>query len=208
MKAAIEIWKGAKPNEPLLEDYLKFMGIEPAEYAGVGLRLHPDLRCDVQHKKLPAVVACLVTPANTLAAIHCTYIMDSWKTLQHTTEAEVPAIGSSVRLFPTAGEDSLIIATGIETALAVRATLYREGGNLFPCWATLNANTMKYLVVPETITKVIIAVDNDVDYNSQRAGYALANRLMVQGGGRKVRVMTPDKVASNFNDQLRHVDNG
>ncbi len=205
MKPNLEIWRNAKLDTELFSGYMKFMGIEPAEYEGVGLRLHPDLRCDEKKTKFPAMVACLITPDSQLAAIHCTYIMDAWETLRHTTEFEAPAIGSSVHLFSTQSSTALIVATAIETALATRAIIYRRTGNLVPCWATLDTQTMKYLVVPEEIRYIKVAVDNDVDFTSQSAGYQLANRLMLVEG-RKVSVMTPDRQASNFNDELRHVD--
>ena len=205
MKSNREVWRDSRPDTDLFHGYMKFLGIEPVEYEGVGLRLHPDLRCDQLKKKLPAMVACLANPANKLVSIHCTYLMENWHTVTNITAAEEPAVGSSVRLFSTKDAGLLIVATKIETALAARAIRYREHGDLIPCWATLNAQTMEYLVVPERIRKIIVAVDNDVDYTSQRAGYALANRLM-QVEGRKVRIVTPDKIASNFSDELMHTE--
>jgi hypothetical protein len=67
---------------------------------------------------------------------------------------------------------------------------------------------MQYLVVPEHLEKIVIAVDNDVDYASQSAGYQLAHKLKQQASRRVVSVWTPNPMASNFNDALRHLDNG
>jgi hypothetical protein len=204
----LKIWRGGynANDDEIFQQYMKFIGIEPPEYEGVGLRLHHDLRCDERKAKLPAIIACLVTPDDELAAIHRVYIEEGGRIfVRSTTEPAVPIIGSSVRLFSAKNATSLIVATSIETALTLRASMYRNLGELLPCWATLDAQTMRYLVVPETIRKITLVVDNDVDYASQSAGYHLANRLM-QFAGRRVAVLIPNKIASDLNDEMRHVE--
>ena len=207
MKSNIEIWRSSHNATDNVEfrEYMKFMGIEPEVYEGVGLRFNPDLRSDETKSKLPAMVACLINPANELASVHMTYFKEGYNWITATTEPEHPILGSCARLFNDKEADSLIIATDITTALTVRALAYRRLLNtLIPCWATITPSTMRHMVVPENYTNVTVAIDNTVDYVSERAGYDLAHKL--QGRGHKVSVMKPPLKYMDFNDQMRHAD--
>jgi putative DNA primase/helicase len=77
----------------------------------------------------------------------------------------------------------LVIAEGIETALAAR-----ELTNL-PAWATVSAIGMLKVELPANIRQVYIAIDADASGTGERAGNSLARRLKAEG--REVWILDP-----------------
>jgi phage/plasmid primase-like uncharacterized protein len=97
----------------------------------------------------------------------------------------------------------VIVAEGIETALSVRAIVYRKHHLLVPCIAAVNAGNMEKLALPENITRVMVAADNDTSYAGQKAAYTLTNRLVVNDK-RNATVIMPANPGSDFNDELEN----
>ena len=76
--------------------------------------------------------------------------------------------GAAIRLY--AHHDILAVAEGIETSIAV--TLATG----LPTWATVSANGMKALLVPETVKTVYIMTDLDRSGAGFKAAKILAAR--------------------------------
>jgi putative DNA primase/helicase len=105
--------------------------------------------------------------------------------------------GCAVRLWPLNGE-SLIVAEGIETAIAARALLGMMLSETVPAWACLNADNLRNFEVPLGVNRVIIAADNDKSYTGQAAGYELARRITA--GGKIASVHLPARLGTDMLD--------
>jgi hypothetical protein len=111
--------------------------------------------------------------------------------------------GCVIRLWPDDMIDGrLVIAEGIETALAVATlTHHRIRRLLRPVWAVGNAGNMRHLPVLKGIQELIICADND------RSGVGLQAakecRLRWEAAGRRVEVLMPPKVNTDFNDWIK-----
>jgi phage/plasmid primase-like uncharacterized protein len=100
-----------------------------------------------------------------------------------------------MRLYP-AGE-TLAVAEGIETALAVRLATG------LPVWAAICAGGMARLVIPDEVQLVVICADNDV--SGLDAAKTLARRLLVEQ--RRVKILIPDPPGADWAD-LQGVGHG
>ena len=74
------------------------------------------------------------------------------------------------------------------------------------CWAAVSANAMENIAIPDHITHIMVAGDNDQNFTGQKAAYALANRLVVHDK-RKVQVVLPPN-EGDFNDEIRRTEDG
>jgi hypothetical protein len=89
--------------------------------------------------------------------------------------------GNAARLFEYEPELPLVIAEGVEDALAAREL------SGFPAWAALSANNMSVLELPVTVRSVIVYADGDeAGLNAART---LVRRLKAEG--RQAKVMRP-----------------
>jgi hypothetical protein len=111
-----------------------------------------------------------------------------------------PHGGCVIRLYPDVGK-RLVIAEGIETALAAATRLSYRGKPLHPVWATGCANNMRRLPVLDGIEQLIILVDNDASGTGQKAAAECAQRW--HDAGREVICLMPKKQGSDFNDLVR-----
>lgn len=211
MKDAKELWESGVFRHKLFEEYMQSRGLQPDEYGTADLRLAESVPYydDDGTKKgnMPAMLARVSTRDGKLALIHRTYLhklVDTFefKTKKKMTQRVREWKGGCIRLFPTKGQDSLIIAEGIETALSVRAHIYRKHGMLIPCWAAVSANAMENVALPDHIKRVMVAGDSDANFTGQKAAFVLANRLAVHDK-RKTQVILPQALNSDFNDELR-----
>ncbi len=82
-------------------------------------------------------------------------------------------LGAAIRLY--APTDTLCVCEGIETALAVHVATG------FPVWATISANGMAALILPDTVKRVLIMADHDVSCTGEKAASILASRLRLKG---------------------------
>ncbi len=150
----------------------------------------------VKRGNFSAMVAPIISPDGQPLTYHITYLSNGRKANVESPKKIMtpiePIKGGAIRLFqPT---ESLGIAEGIETALAVHQH-YK-----IPVWATVSANGMESIVLPDEIRKVSIFSDNDKSYAGQKAAFILANRLRIKGI--KVEVLTPLKPGTDFLDEL------
>ena len=99
--------------------------------------------------------------------------------------------GAAIRLYPA--DRRLAIAEGIETALSIRVALPD-----WPVWSSINSHGMKKLIVPATVTEVVICADHDPA--GLDSAHALADRL---ASDKTVRLIVPEQ--GDFNDVLQGV---
>lgn len=200
-----DTWKEANPRSTVLRAYMESRGIK--HWEGADIRMHHSLmfydddRKPV--KKMECMLARIATRDGKLACLHRTYLHlmedGSYRTKKKMTKTGRDWKGGCVRLFPTKGSDTLIVAEGIETALSLRDIYSHKNGELIPCWAAISAGAMERMAVPESIKKVIIGCDNDANFTGQKAAYTLANRLAVQDK-REVVVAVAPRVGTDWND--------
>jgi putative DNA primase/helicase len=144
-----------------------------------------------------AMLAVFTGADNVAVTMHRTYLdVDASKLKIKSPKKILPPLkkmpGGAVRLFPLDG-DTLIIAEGIETAIA--------GAEDFgvPAWAALSATLMEAFEPPLQVKNLIILADNDRNYRGQKAAYSLANK--VKGKGEiETTVYVPEKVGTDWLD--------
>jgi hypothetical protein len=155
---------------------------------------HPALYHKESGTKGPAMVA-LVDGAE---AIHRTWIAPDGSgkaELDPARKSLGPVNGHAVHL--GLASSRLIVGEGIETTLSA----LQLWGPSFDAWAALSTAGMAALTVPDTITEVIIASDND-DAGRKASG-DLQRRLHRDRPTLKVSVYLPRNGLKDFNDVLR-----
>ena len=203
-KRLMDTWRAAKANDDL-GGYLKSRGLKPDTYRQAALRCGTikhytdDGNCTGDTL---AMLAKITNSKNRTVALHRTYF-DLEPREKKITKTVGPMSGGAIRLFKLEGE-ALIIAEGIETALAARELYKRSGNGTLPAWATVSANGMRNMAFPKQIKKVIIMADNDASYTGQAAAYELASRL-VQKEKRQAEVWLPKAVGEDWLDVYRKI---
>jgi hypothetical protein len=113
-----------------------------------------------------------------------------------------PMGGCVIRLWPQEQVGTrLVIAEGIETALAAATRVMHRGKLLRPVWATGCANNMRRFPVLDGIEQLIIIADNDASGTGQAAAAECAQRW--SDAGREVVRLKNNKLNSDFNDLVR-----
>jgi len=201
---AAAMWSEAVPVEGTpAEAYLCARGVlaawqggaMPAE--GPQLRFHPRARHPEADGLFPVLLA-LVRRATDGApvAVHRTYLRPdgSGKADLDPPKASFgPVAGGVVMLHAAPAAGPLVLAEGIETALAASALMGA------PAWACISAGNLERLTLPATARDVIVAADADPP--GQHAAWAAAQRWEAEGC--RVRVAIPDTCGTDFNDLLR-----
>ncbi|HEY9871352.1 MAG TPA: toprim domain-containing protein [Candidatus Obscuribacterales bacterium] len=198
--SARRIWdesRGILPSGPVYR-YLSNRGIRLCQIPGT-LRYHPSLaRWEQDGDKWaiagrhPAMVVRIDDPDGNFVTVHQTFLTHEGRKAgiqpaKRIKSTGIPLNGCAIRLFPVT--DGLIIAEGVETALALHVMTG------LPVWATISASLMKSLVLPASIQEVAIGVDLDLNGAGERAANELAWRL--QQEGRRVKLMIPPGTASD-----------
>ena len=98
--------------------------------------------------------------------------------------------GSSVKLYPPG--ETLAISEGVETALAFYSQFK------VPVWGAGNTALMECIVIPDTVRRVVILVDNDLSGAGQKAADFLCERMIKEG--REVEMLKPDEPGTDFAD--------
>lgn len=183
-------------------DYLENrLGTRPAT---PDLLFHPNLQYfdssnGTQQGAHPAIVAKIISPENDLVTLHRTYLSDTQKAPVDSPKKimGVPypktITGAAIHLFKST--ETLILAEGIETALALTIALDE------PAWACISAHFLSTAIIPYDVKTVIIGADNDRKHTGQISAYTLANRLRKEG--KQTRVMIPDEPGDWLNVLLR-----
>ena len=162
------------------------------------LRFHPAcIHPGGRGVRLPALLA-LVTalPSGDAVGIHRTYLSADGSRKADAIPAKAslgPVKGGVVMLQPPVGDAPLIVAEGIETALAAGHLMHA------PAWAAISAGNLSALAPPQDVDNLVIAADPDRP--GQRAAWSVARRWRTEG--KAVRVATPDYADQDFADVLR-----
>ena len=211
LAAAERLWLGSEPApfSPVAK-YLAARGL-----AGLERSTALRWRGDATHPeggRLNAMVAQAVDAAARPLGVHRTYLSRDGSAKAKVTPDKAslgPIWGGAVRLQPlgdlVAKYDDpdalsvlpdLVVGEGIESSASAGLLL-----NL-PAWAALSAgNLAKGLILPPTVRFVVIAADNDLSGQGQKAATAARDRWRAEG--RAVRIALPDKPGMDFNDVNR-----
>lgn len=197
-------WCEAKPvsKGDTVDCYLKARGIELTEFPEA-LRYHPELDYYTDDRKylgiFPAMLGLVTDKNHEALTLHRTYLGDGCKANVSNQKKLMPSInpgaslGGAIKFYnPVNG--CLILAEGIETTLS----LFIATG--IPAWSTVSALGLERVILPTTVTEVIIAIDNDKSNRGKEAATTLTARLLREG--RVVRHVIPPKVGQDFNDLL------
>ena len=193
-----EVMRGARtpfPGGPVIR-YLASRGLEvtPALYEHRALKGHESGRI------FPGMLAIVKGPDGTDLTLHRTYLTNRGTKAPNTCRKLMPVVdgkstmGGAIRLFEPG--DTLAIAEGIETALAVHVITG------LPVWATVSANGMEKFEPPDSVERLCIYGDNDISQTGQFYAYSLSKRLVKQG--RDAQVFIPQQVG-DWNDVLREM---
>lgn len=192
--AAVRMWDAAVPAEgTVVARYLATRGV--AAPAGAPLRLLPGAR-HPGGSRWPAMLALVVDHAGRPAAVHRTFLARDGSGKAPVEPQRMtfgPVAGGAVRLFPLEPGAPLVLAEGIETALAAAMKLCA------PAWSAVSAGNLRdTLRLPDAARDVILAVDNDPP--GRDAADRAAARFL--GEGRRVRLARPGRAGADFNDVL------
>jgi putative DNA primase/helicase len=135
-------------------------------------------------------------PGGEARALHATFLDDGCKANVPEPKKFLGALaqlrGAAVRLY--APGETLAIAEGIETALAVRLLTG------LPVWAALTERLMRSVVLPREVRRVHIFADRDRNGVGEEAARELGARMRREG--RAVRIALPCKMGEDFLDVL------
>lgn len=162
---------------------------------------HPGIAYYEDGKKIgvhPCMVSVFRDNNGDTCTYHLTYLTQTGEKLHCESPKKIlptirPLSGSAIKLF--AADDTLCIAEGIETALAI----YQRNG--LPIWAAGNANNMAAMLIPDNIKHIYIYADEDKNFCGARSAYDLANKLTVKGNRETVKVI-------RLIDRVETVDSG
>ena len=195
-----DTWKHSKHPSIVLE-YLTERGIPASVISDVNdLRGHNSLVYigdDKERMFRPAMLALIRNSKGEPISIHRTYIMPDGKEKKIMPTLE-SITGGCVRLGEP--EDTLVLAEGIETALAAWALTGH------PAWATISAHGLaEFKAIPRHVKRVIIAADNDASFTGQAAAFTCA-KYMKQRNKVDTWVWMPTRGETDMVDAL--VNNG
>lgn len=181
--------------------YLMRRGISPATMESTRCKCHPNLAYFETGRgvvgRFPALLTMLCDQEGNAITIHRTYltlegfkapVASPKKTMSYPSFRKLS--GALARLGEPE-DDTIGLAEGIETALAVRETTG------LACWAATSAALLEAAVLPASMRRVVIWADNDRNKAGQKAALCLATRLVKEG--RKVKVQVPDRPAEQKN---------
>ena len=213
--AALKIWLAAKtlaPGDPVVS-YLAGRGIDLTSMgrAPRALRFHPALFNREVNAHLPAMVAA-VTLGGSHCATHRTWLAQDggrWRKakLEKAKMVYGPMAGGHIALWRGASGKALrdapagetvAIAEGIETALSVAVACPE-----LRVLAGVSVTNLGHLVLPEAVTDVILAADNDAGRTDAQLHQA-AERYLAEG--RRVRIAMTAVAEADWNDILLGVN--
>ena len=162
------------------------------------LLFHPDLTYWETKTGYPALIAIVRDAAGRRTAIHRTYLRPDGA-----AKADVPkprkmlgsVSGGAVRLAEPSDTGVLVLAEGIETALAVMTACPD-----LPVWAALSAGNLVEVGLPPEAARIVILADNDESGAGLAAARKAAARLRAEG--RSVWLAAPMEPGDDFNDVL------
>lgn len=221
----MHIWQQTQPLNPMAIAYYTGRGLDPKQLPQTdALRFAPSLAywTNDTHGQalhignLPAIVAAITDTNGQLQGLHLTYLQQretgqitKARLLHPQTGESLPAKkmqsrttgstnGAAIHLSHPDSSGRLIVAEGIETALAAR--------ELFglPAIAALSANGMKRLVLPPDTAEALIVADNDIPRPvGYEAALVLAERIRQQGV--HVKIWQSDTQGFDALDELNRI---
>lgn len=148
-----------------------------------------------RHGLCPVLLAPVDDLNGVLVGVQRTYLQPNGKKLDvsnpRMTLGQIR--GSAIQL--AEATDQLIICEGLEDGL----TLFQDLG--VPVWVACGAVLMRHITIPNTVRSLTIAADNDAA--GQLAAQRAADAHNING--REVRIMRPDPLFKDFNDQLQGI---
>jgi putative DNA primase/helicase len=171
----------------VLSDLLPSLRYHPA------LRYYHDKKCQGEY---PALIADVRDITGRLVTLHRTYLTDDGRKAPVESPKKIMGVpqgsctGAAIRLYTA--YDELVIAEGIESALAMSCMLH------LPAWAAVSAHGMENVLLPESVRAVHIGADNDKSGRGQDAAEYLAARL--SRNGIAVWIHTPDIPGTDWAD--------
>ncbi len=187
-------WAQSRPVEAgdPVDRYLRSRGLA-LEGCPAVLRHHPALPYhDDDGYPLggfPAMLARVDDPKGQGVCIHRTYLTPDGRkapvpTVKKLMSPAVPGslAGAAIRLIEPL--DTLLIAEGIETALAG----YVE--TRIPAWSAICANGLEAVILPLGVRLIYIMADRDPNGRGEKAAKVLARRLLLQD--RDARIVLPE----------------
>ena len=192
------LWASAKSPEVAI-DYLTDRGIPTStlQHISRDVRGIDSLALYDGKKKIgdyPAMLCLIRNGRGEPISIHRTYI-----TGEHTKEKKImppmeTITGGAVRLADAS--DTLILAEGIETALAAMTLLDH------PAWATISAHGLSKLEkIPRRVREVIVIADNDASFTGQAAAFYAA-KYFKNRAKLKVDVVMPPLLDTDMLDYM------
>jgi hypothetical protein len=142
----------------------------------------------------PAMVARIDGPNSEFYGFHRTWLDRGPDGVWRRTERRMlgRAAGGAVRLAPAA--ETLLVGEGIETTLAA---MIASG---LPGWAALSAGGIEALILPPSVSEVVVVADHDASGTGERAARKAALRWRAEG--RRVCVYMPPQVGEDAADRL------
>jgi hypothetical protein len=200
ISAARAVYDRATPGTPV-ERWLRSRGITLLVPECLRFLRHCPHRSDPGYDRpyYPAMVASVVGVTDRFIGVHKTFLKsdgsgkaDLPKELQR--ESCGPIGGGAVRLAMPHESEELIVAEGIETALAAMQMFDLPG------WAALSAPGLSALELPPTIRSILICADHDDNAVGLEAALAAKARWVSEG--RYVRLRWPRNIGEDFNNIL------
>ncbi|ASY46040.1 hypothetical protein CJD35_16115 [Sphingobium xenophagum] len=191
-RAARQIWEQSLPLVGTAgERYLIGRSIA---YRSAALRYHPatPLGAGKSVRFMPAILAAVTHRCQFLGLQRIFLDLDGRPAsmIKHKRTLGRPRHGA-VALSPA--NEVLGLAEGVETALSASMLLG------VPVWATLGAERLDRIVIPEEVTRLILLADND------RAGRRAVDRARLRYAlaGREIVVLWPPAPFTDWNDMLQ-----
>ena len=164
------------------------------------VRLHPKCRYYENgglKSEHPAMVSKIVNFDGMMVRFHITYLDNEGNKADVENQKKILPPKGTINgggIYFDRPDESMVIAEGIETALAGEKLFSRKA------IAALTAHGMEELKIPDFVKDVIILSDNDASFIGQKAAYTLAARLKREK--RTVQVMMPADIGDDFCDVL------
>jgi hypothetical protein len=196
IEIARRIWAEARdPRGSPVAHYLASRGITTSPLPP-SLRWAP--RCPHPSRiYLPAMLARIDNIDGELIGIHRTFLRSDGSGKADIEPAKAMlgrAAGAAVHLAELHPDQPLIIAEGVESALAAM------GLTQWPAWAALSSIGISKMILPAEARDIVIAVDRDRSGVGERAARRAAGRWF--GEGRRVRLVIPDRIGADPNTLL------
>ncbi|CAI9121343.1 DUF7146 domain-containing protein [Brytella acorum] len=213
---ARKLWAEAQPGiaDTPVEFYLRDRGINLRELgrAPGALRFHPAVWNAERQTAMPAMVAAIAGPHGKHVATHRTWLGQCPDGTWGKADLERPKMvlgsfgGGCIRLWRGASGlalgvapegENVVICEGIETGLAVALACPDRR-----ILAAVSISNMARLELPESVTDVTIAGDNDGDNPAARRALEAACRAFAEQG-RTVRLAIPEIEKADWADVAR-----